>query len=187
MEENRAETTKKAKKTWSKSWKIRGFFVLLVLGYFSLNHLVFWGLGSPLKKISLEDRPSNAQVYYNLNFDFHDSVFEDLYILEGNFAFCHSDSPPDGKYVEIIFHGETGTYAYRVQPTQLEHGFYDPDHLPKYDLNGIGCMIPLFMLPEELYDIYLYVYENEETQGLQQVNDRPYIKRSNRFHISLED
>lgn len=42
-----------------------------------------------------------------------------------------------------------------------------PDHLEIKDTeHAIPAVIPLFSLPDGDYDLYLYVYENEETCGL---------------------
>lgn len=148
------------------------FFIILV--YVSLNRCVVHFLNEELQlqKIDFEDYNYDTHVFFYLN----PFVYEDDNLFETmcctGWAFIPSTESSDEKQTFLILKGRKGSYI-----TAGCGGIYDDIHntlkewkdVPGND-NQFNTRFSTVNLPDDIYDIYIYVENGEDMKGISPTN-----------------
>lgn len=140
-------------------------FILLVLLY--LNSFVGILMGNGMVKVNFNHYTGVSTVYQLVTLGVQEDFGQNILMTERDFAFCMTDLPNPDKKVELLFKGKYGTYSVSCP---IGYGYYekvDPiEVIPNNDYNMIGTEFSTVNMRNGTYELYVYVYENEENYGL---------------------
>ena len=152
---------------------------LLVIWLFVSNNVMLLSQETVLKKIN--DMPEDKSVVYKSVGDYQtrDDLFE--YVTIAGWAFCETDKENPDRYVNILLKQADGDSKYEVisrigTRDDIQHSFPEL-HIKGYQLDFFAHFSTI-NLPNGLYQIYLYCWENEDDHGA--VNTGQMIEKKGR-------
>lgn len=142
-------------------------FVVLLLNMNAIIAAVFCG-DVNWEKTDLAAWQGNSEACVTLEEQFPQHDLLDTLHLSG-IAFCETQADNSGKYLMIILKGEKDTYGLRIEARSMRQyrGRFINEH-PNLRGDRIGILeeIPTLALPNDDYHLYIYVWENEQNNGL---------------------
>lgn len=165
-------------------------FFLFVLGFLiflgSLNSLMGTTQEQSLKEIQLPSLESNSPVHFYVSLQYGEDLFQTVTNSSWDYAFCESDYPNPDKRVELIFHSQEVTYGVPCGVSTLEHKESNYPQIDQYnDFNGISTTFSTANMKNGVYQLYLYVYENQHNFGLVDT-EMEYVKHYDSFSRLIE-
>ncbi len=149
--------------------------LFIILVYVSLNKCVAHFLNEELqlKKIDFEDYNCDTHVFLYMNpFEYFedDNLFETMRCT--GWAFIPSSEDNADTHTFLILKGKKGSYI-----TADCGGFYDEIHNTLKEWKDIPGSFNQFWadfstinLPDDIYDIYIYIEDGKKTKGISQTN-----------------
>jgi len=131
-----------------------------------LTPIILQYSGKNLKPSSIDFHINYDKVYFGLeNFSTYEGLLHEVYV-EG-WTFIETQEDNSDKFVKMIFASDNYTYEIEMNlqnRNDLEGAFSDK-HVPKYR-TGISATFSPLAMKNGMYDLYLYVYENEDNFGV---------------------
>lgn len=168
-----------------KKWWKRGLYIVFVVLFIGIlvefNSIVLLGVADSEKYIQRnEPFVGNTRVFLNIgSFETYDDLLESFYL--GGWAFCETKSSNEGKTIDIILQNEQDIYSVHASAVTRRdvRGAFPGKDIPS-GLNGIEIRASTLGVKDGIYDIYVYVRENDENCGLIDTG-RKIIKTKERF------
>ena len=158
---------------WKNKKNLKHLYIILLIMFIlyliCANRIVTQVFAIPnIKKDDLSNYETQSEVIYEFDQMYKDQTLGVFHM--GGYAFCSNDKPNPDREVIILFHSEKETYSVKCTTDKerkgavVKHGksgklFYD-------NQVGIECEFSLLNMPDDKYDVYSYVWENEEAYGL---------------------
>lgn len=154
-------------------------FLLLIIWLFSANNIiVLLGVDSENQLILVKENiySSNSDVYTVITSELQkDDIFEQFTISGG--AFCETTVDTSNRTVTIQLRSEKGIYEVPAIVTTRPDIYYKYADKKKIYNGNIGFQTDFstLNLPNDIYELYIYVYENDSAYGITNTGYK-YIK-----------
>ncbi len=151
----------------SKNKLIYIIFILLFIFIlvFSNNFVIYFtGKKSP-KEIDINTLTFNSNVSLAVDFyNVYNNMTEDVAI--NGWAFCETEDSNENKTISVLLRGDKKTYSVKTDliSRNLQDSF--PDYKIYGTNHGYGTEFSTLILPNGIYEVLLYDYENESNSGI---------------------
>lgn len=148
----------------------------IILSFFSDERLV---------RVNFSEIQSNSEVYYNM-----DSLEElggllERYYAQG-WAYCETETDNTGKTISIILKNTSNDLCYKIDSVAGEradvYGVFRDEKKIYNEMNGLECQFSSINIKNGIYELYLYVKENDVNYGLTNTGYR-YVKDRGGFRL----
>lgn len=158
--------------------------VFCALFFSSTSIVLFFGSKSAsFKKGNLENFPAKDAVFFLLNpLSASEDILESIELT--GWAFCRTSSDNSNKNISLLLVSSSDVYYTTISPINridlaisLNESYgdvYGANHLLSYPISTLS-------VPPGVYDVYLYVWENESNYGLINTKQK-YVKDHKRFY-----
>ncbi len=153
----------------NKNKKIYILFVLVfILLLIFANNIILMFIDTDSKYVAtdLDKYDSNSKVYTAVgSLETYEDMQESLYI--NGWAFCETENDNPDKKITVILSNNKKSYALEtsaVERRDVRSAF--PDKKIPSMINGIETKGSTLGVSDGIYDIYLYVWENEDNYGI---------------------
>lgn len=157
----------KKEKTWKKIYMLTLFVLSLLL--FNLNNITTLFYPYPVKKIDFNSLQSNSPVHATIHLTYGND-FHHTFVNSGwDYAFCETEHDNSERRVEVIFKSEDAAYAYPCDLTVIDEEKAETlEYSGSPSSSAIGFFVEMstIHMKNGIYEVYIYVYENEFNYGL---------------------
>jgi len=166
--------------------KIIWIFAFMVLSFWLINAnsivaSLFVAEGNQIHKVKLEDYETKSPVYINVTGESSQGDLFDIFSITGG-AFCETDQSNSQRSIVGILKSDKGVYAAQgvsaIRP-DIYYMFSDTKQIGNGEV-GFQLGFSTINIPNGVYQLYIYVHENDEAYGLANSGYK-YIKDNHGF------
>ena len=144
-------------------------FAFICLLFMKMNSIVslLFPQQLQLKKVNFEDYNIEGKAYAYMNpYEYSDDLKE--VVRCSGWAFAETEGSNESKSVYLILKGKKGTYRTEKCGRNLDdiHLFFSDWKKITGNSNNFIVDFSTVVLPQDIYEIYVYVEENENTKGI---------------------
>lgn len=128
--------------------------------------------GKILQRTSLENIKSTSTVYYAIDKTEYNPLHASL-LIEG-WSFCSTEYNNENRKISFIFYSNKNTYncitTFNIQRSGVIDHFKSTDLVINNDMLGFSQNIPIASMKDGIYQLRIYVEENQENYGITPTN-----------------
>lgn len=142
------------------------FIIAFLMILVNMNSVILWGIDSSDKFVKCKSiSEGNSDVYVSISMETYDDLLET--VIFNGWAFCETTEENSSKTYDIILKNASNMYYVQSKASvrdDVQRVF--SDKAVYSDLNGIEVGASTIGVKDGIYNVYLFVKENEKNSGI---------------------